>query len=83
MMKYLCNEIPWERIKAVGFDMDGTIYDEYDFIYQVYQSIANTFSNSNHFCSRISFSIINSVGSSCSMCTFLYDHLYDHLDCHS
>jgi putative hydrolase of the HAD superfamily len=47
-MKYLCNEIPWERIKAVGFDMDGTIYDEYDFIYQVYQSIANTFSNSNH-----------------------------------
>ena len=45
-MKYLCNEIPWEDIKAIGFDMDGTLYDEFDFIIQVYEPIASLFSNS-------------------------------------
>ena len=45
-MKYLCNEIPWEDIKAIGFDMDGTLYDEFDFIIQVYEPIASLFYNS-------------------------------------
>lgn len=44
-MKYLCSEIPWENIKTVGFDMDGTLYDEFDFICQVYHPIAKIFSN--------------------------------------
>lgn len=44
-MKYIQANIPWESIKAVGFDMDGTLYDEFDFIYQVYTPIATTFSN--------------------------------------
>lgn len=47
-MNYLSPEIPWENIKAVGFDMDGTLYDEFDFIHQVYQPIAELFSNSNY-----------------------------------
>lgn len=28
------------RYKAIGFDLDGTIYDEYDFIEQAYRSVA-------------------------------------------
>lgn len=47
-MKYLQTEIPWDNIKAVGFDMDGTLYDEFDFIYQVYNPIATIFSNSHY-----------------------------------
>jgi putative hydrolase of the HAD superfamily len=45
-MKYLQTEIPWNNIKAIGFDMDGTLYDEFDFIYQVYKPISKLFSNS-------------------------------------
>jgi len=44
-MKYIQANIPWNNIKAVGFDMDGTLYDEFDFIYQVYQPISKLFSN--------------------------------------
>lgn len=47
-MKYLHTEIPWEQIKAVGFDMDGTLYDEFDFIYEVYTPISKLFSSVNH-----------------------------------
>ncbi len=39
-MKYLCPEVPWAEIKAVGFDLDGTLYDEFDFITQVYPAVA-------------------------------------------
>lgn len=47
-MKYLCPEIPWGNIKTIGFDMDGTLYDEFDFIHRVYNSIAEIFSNSDY-----------------------------------
>ena len=47
-MKYLCNEVPWGNIRAVGFDMDGTLYDEFDFIYQAYNLIAKVFSNMDY-----------------------------------
>lgn len=43
MMKYLHPEIPWGEIKAIGFDMDGTLYDEFEFIHPVYDSIAALF----------------------------------------
>jgi putative hydrolase of the HAD superfamily len=43
MMKYLYPEFPWEEIKIIGFDMDGTLYDEFVFIGQVYQPIARLF----------------------------------------
>lgn len=39
-MRYLFDEINWDQIEAVGFDMDGTLYDEYDFIQQVYRPIS-------------------------------------------
>ena len=33
------SSIEWNKIKNVCFDMDGTLYDEFDFIKQVYQVI--------------------------------------------
>jgi len=57
-MKYLCNEIPWENIKAVGFDMDGTLYDEFDFIVQVYNPIAKLFSYSDDTINSIKHSML-------------------------
>jgi putative hydrolase of the HAD superfamily len=40
MLKYLFPAIDWAEIKTVGFDLDGTLYDEFDFISQVYQPIS-------------------------------------------
>lgn len=40
MLRSLYPKIDWDRIRAVGFDMDGTLYDEFDFIAQVYLEIA-------------------------------------------
>lgn len=39
MLSSLFPDIPWSRIKCVGFDLDGTLYDEFDFIRQVYREI--------------------------------------------
>ncbi len=38
-MKYLTNRINWDRITHVGFDLDGTLYDEYEFIEQAYDHV--------------------------------------------
>lgn len=43
MKKFLSDTIPWEQIKAIGFDLDGTLYDEFSFISQVYSQIAQEF----------------------------------------
>ena len=40
MMKSLFNKINWDKISYVGFDMDGTLYDEYEFISEVYKEIS-------------------------------------------
>ena len=32
-------DINWNNIQYVGFDLDGTLYDEYDFIHQAYNRI--------------------------------------------
>lgn len=40
MLKSLFPGIDWDVVKYVGFDMDGTLYDELDFIKQVYKPIA-------------------------------------------
>jgi len=42
-MKFLPDTIYWNNIKAVGFDMDGTLYDEFEFITQVYVPISKIF----------------------------------------
>lgn len=39
MLNVLYNDINWSKIAYVGFDMDGTLYDEYDFIIQIYSKI--------------------------------------------
>ena len=44
MMKYLYPQINWEPIKYVGFDLDGTLYDESNFISQVYKKVASVIS---------------------------------------
>jgi len=38
-MNVLYDDVNWEKVKYVGFDLDGTIYDEFDFIKQVYSQI--------------------------------------------
>jgi FMN phosphatase YigB (HAD superfamily) len=40
-MKYLSSSIDWAYIQAVGFDIDGTLYDEMEFISQVYRPISH------------------------------------------
>ena len=40
MLKSLYKEINWNRVGAIGFDLDGTLYDEKEFISQVYQDIS-------------------------------------------
>lgn len=43
-MKYLCiNDIPLNEYQIIGFDLDGTLYDEKEFIKQVYSRIATYF----------------------------------------
>ncbi|QPK63127.1 HAD family hydrolase [Methylomonas sp. LL1] len=41
MLKSLYPTVDWQDVKAVGFDLDGTLYDEFDFISQVYGPIAD------------------------------------------
>lgn len=41
MLKSLFPQVNWDNIRVVGFDLDGTLYDEFDFITQVYIPIAN------------------------------------------
>ena len=40
MLKSLYPEISWDEVDIIGLDMDGTLYDEIDFISQVYRPIA-------------------------------------------
>jgi putative hydrolase of the HAD superfamily len=40
MLKSLFPNINWQSIKIIGCDMDGTLYDEFDFIAQAYKPIA-------------------------------------------
>jgi len=35
------SKIDWAAIEWVGFDIDGTVYDEFEFIVQVYQEICS------------------------------------------
>lgn len=39
MLNALYSDIDWNNITTIGFDMDGTLYDEYNFINQVYSAI--------------------------------------------
>lgn len=40
MLKHLFPALEWDKVKVAGFDLDGTLYDEMEFIAQVYQPIA-------------------------------------------
>ena len=40
MLKSLYPLINWDIVQIVGFDLDGTLYDEMDFIVQVYKPIS-------------------------------------------
>ncbi len=39
MLNALYPQVEWASVKCIGLDMDGTLYDEYDFIQQSYQYI--------------------------------------------
>ena len=40
MLKSLYPGVDWRRVRVVGVDMDGTLYDEAEFIDQVYRPVA-------------------------------------------
>lgn len=40
MLKSYYPHLDWQEIQAVGFDLDGTLYDEFELISQVYLPIA-------------------------------------------
>ncbi len=48
MLKSLYPQIDWDVVRIVGCDMDGTLYDEADFIAQVYHGIANLLAETSH-----------------------------------
>ena len=39
MLNVLYPDIEWSHIKCIGFDLDGTLYDEFEFIVQTYKKI--------------------------------------------
>jgi FMN phosphatase YigB (HAD superfamily) len=39
MLSALYPDVRWEQIRCVGFDLDGTLYDEYEFIDQAYEAV--------------------------------------------
>lgn len=39
MLKSLYPTVNWDKVRSVGFDLDGTLYDEFNFIEQVYRPI--------------------------------------------
>ncbi len=41
MLNILYKNISWNNIDYVGFDLDGTLYDEFDFIDNSYSNISN------------------------------------------
>lgn len=43
MLNVLYPEINWDEIDIVGFDLDGTLYDEFEFIVQAYTAIGDCF----------------------------------------
>ncbi|MDT9198038.1 HAD family hydrolase [Limnospira fusiformis KN01] len=46
MLKSLYPQIDWQKVGIIGFDLDGTLYDEMEFIAQVYKPIARIISKS-------------------------------------
>ena len=46
-MNALYENICWDKVKYVGFDLDGTLYDEFNFIIQPYNEISKLFKDSN------------------------------------
>ena len=40
MLKSLYPHIDWDSVRVAGFDLDGTLYDEAEFITQVYEPIS-------------------------------------------
>lgn len=43
MLNALYKNVDWDKIKHIGFDLDGTLYDEYEFVSQVYKNIIDFF----------------------------------------
>lgn len=40
MLKSLYPQVDWSKVEVIGFDLDGTLYKERDFISQVYKLLA-------------------------------------------
>jgi FMN phosphatase YigB (HAD superfamily) len=47
-MKYLTDKVAWDTIKVIGFDLDGTLYDEYAFVEQAYEQVTKAWGLMGH-----------------------------------
>jgi len=45
MLRSLFPQVKWDNVQIVGFDLDGTLYDEIEFIVQVYRPISRILAN--------------------------------------
>jgi len=45
MKNFLFPQIKWNKVRYVGFDLDGVLYDEFEFIEQAYDQVTNLFNN--------------------------------------
>jgi FMN phosphatase YigB (HAD superfamily) len=48
MLNSLFPHVDWKKIRIAGFDLDGTLYDEAEFIVQVYRPISQLLSAACH-----------------------------------
>jgi len=48
MLNALYPGIDWARVRAIGLDLDGTLYDEFDLIAQAYRPIAAMLASTLH-----------------------------------
>ena len=83
MLNTLFPDIPWRQVKCVGFDLDGTLYDEFDTIQQIYREILK---QQNHFFSdreaTLSF-MLNRWLEKGSSYNYIFGEAFDGFSCES
>lgn len=76
MLNVLYKKLNFENVKAIGFDMDGTLYDELDFIQQVYGEINNRLIGDNDI---LSFMLMRWMTKGSSY-PYIFDETFDRIE---
>jgi FMN phosphatase YigB (HAD superfamily) len=58
MLRYFATSFTRDDIGIIGFDLDGTLYDEFDFVTQLYSSISKTMSELTNLDDRIIYRVL-------------------------